>query len=92
MPRVYARLSVKHVIYDCTRWIERRQGAIAEIGARWRDLSYILGGWNAWCDPRTGKQIDGPREKWKANIPVVKALLRFLQDTGRFEAEKTTAS
>lgn len=82
--------TVKHVIYDCIRWRDRRQQAIREIGVRWRDLSYILGGWNAWCDPKTGKPVDGPREKWKANIAAVKALLRFLQDTGRFDAEITT--
>jgi hypothetical protein len=78
------RETIKHVIYECPLLREDRQIAIEAVGHRWRDLSYILGGWNPWEDPRTGRPVDGPKEKWKANLPVVKAVLHFLHKSGRF--------
>lgn len=38
--------TVLHVIYECPLLREGRQKAADAIGPRWRDLSYILGGWN----------------------------------------------
>jgi hypothetical protein len=32
---------------------------------------------------RTGQLLDGPKEKWKPNMEVVKATVRFLEMTGR---------
>jgi hypothetical protein len=32
---------------------------------------------------RTGQLLDSPREKWKPDIEVVKATIRFLEKTGR---------
>jgi hypothetical protein len=78
------RETITHVIYECPLLQEDRQVAIDIIGHRWRDLSYILGGWNPWEDPRTRQPVDGPKEKWKADLPAVKAVLRFLCKTGRF--------
>ena len=78
------RETITHVIYECPLLQEDRQVAIDIIGHRWRDLSYILGGWNPWEDPRTGQPVDGPKEKWKADLPAVKAVLHFLCKTGRF--------
>jgi hypothetical protein len=72
------------VIYECPLLREDRQATIEVIGHRWRDLSYILGGWNPWEDPKTGQPVDGPKEKWKVDLPAVKAVLRFLCKTGRF--------
>jgi hypothetical protein len=46
------RETITHVIYECLLLQEDRQVAIDIIGHRWRDLSYILGGWNPWEDPR----------------------------------------
>jgi hypothetical protein len=40
------RETIKHVIYECPLLREDRQIAIEAVGHRWRDLSYILGGWN----------------------------------------------
>jgi hypothetical protein len=34
------------VVYECPLLREDRQAAIEVIGHRWRDLSYILRGWN----------------------------------------------
>jgi hypothetical protein len=27
--------------------------------------------------------VDGPRDKWKPNLEVIKATIRFLEQTGR---------
>jgi hypothetical protein len=78
------RETITHVIYECPLLQEDRQAAIEVIGHRWRDLSYILGGWNPWEDPKTGQPVDGPKKKWKADLPAVKAVLHFLCKTGRF--------
>jgi len=34
-------------------------------------------------DLRTGQLLDGPREKWKPSLEVVKATVGFLEGTGR---------
>jgi hypothetical protein len=78
------RETIEHVIYECPLLQEDRQVAVDAVGHRWRDLSYILGGWNPWEDPRTGQTVDGPKEKWKADLPAIKAVLHFLRKTGRF--------
>jgi hypothetical protein len=47
------------------------------------DISYPLTGWGSKKDIRTGQLLDGPKEKWKPNLAVVKATIRFLDKTGR---------
>lgn len=84
------RETIKHVIYECPLLRGDRQIAIEAVGHRWRDLSYILGGWDPWEDPRTGQPVDGPKEKWKANLPAVKAVLLFGYKSGRFAWQKRT--
>jgi hypothetical protein len=32
---------------------------------------------------RTGQLLGGPKEKWKSDMEVVKATIRFLEKTGR---------
>ena len=34
-------------------------------------------------DMRTGQLSNGPKEKWKSDLLVVKAIVRFLNKTGR---------
>lgn len=48
---------------------------MAKAGPRWGDMSFLLGGWNGWEDRQTGKPIDGPKEKWKPNLAIVKAAI-----------------
>ena len=43
-------------------------------------MSYILGGW-------LNERLDGPRDRWKANVTVVKATIRFAEATGRLSSE-----
>jgi hypothetical protein len=34
-------------------------------------------------DVRTGRLLDGPKEKWKPHIEVIKATIWFLEKIGR---------
>jgi hypothetical protein len=79
-----ARETIAHVLYECPLLQRERQAVVNVVGKRWKDQSYILGGWNPRIDPQTGQPVDGPQEKWKADIPVVKAALSFLHKIGRF--------
>jgi hypothetical protein len=54
-----------------------------KLGDRSRDVPYLLGGWGSRKDVRTGQVLDGPKEKWKPDMEVVKATIRFLEKTGR---------
>jgi hypothetical protein len=62
---------------DCCRELRET------VGARSGDVSYLLEGWGSRKDVRTGQLLDGPKEKWKSDIEVVKATIRFLEKTGR---------
>jgi hypothetical protein len=52
------------------------------------DRAHVFGdcpitGWSGRKDVRTGKFVDGPRERWKPDLKVVRASIRFLYQTGR---------
>ncbi|KAL2353255.1 hypothetical protein BJ546DRAFT_982118, partial [Cryomyces antarcticus] len=72
-----------------------RQSLIRLVGTRGLDMSYMLGGWSTWEDAKTGEPLDGPKEQWKPNMEVVRAVIRFLQSTARFisarQAEEATS-
>jgi hypothetical protein len=56
---------------------------------RWGDLPYALGGWSGRTNRRSGRQVDGPCEKWKPNLKVIKAMIQFVIKTGRFQPRAT---
>jgi len=56
------------------------------IKVRWGDLSYLLGGWSGRTNPSNGTLLDGLKEKWAANMRVVKASIEFLKQTNRMQA------
>jgi hypothetical protein len=60
--------TIRHLILSCPRWTDERRE---------------LGGWGSRKDVRTGQLLDGPKEKWKPDMKVVKATVRFLERTGR---------
>ena len=43
----------------------------------------MLGGWGGQVDRASGKPIDGPKEHWKANMTAVRAVIDFIDSTGR---------
>ena len=56
--------STRHLLLECSKWEAERRLLRPKVGARWGDLSYMLGGWNSWKD-RRGNTMDGPKEKWE---------------------------
>jgi hypothetical protein len=86
--------TIRHLIFSCPRWTDERRELHETVGARLGDVSYLLGGWGSRKDVRPGQFLDGPKEKWKSDMEVVKATIRFLEKTGRLtyrpEADKVT--
>jgi hypothetical protein len=81
--------SVQHVLLHCPRWTAARAELQAAAGDRWGDVSYLLGGWGLKKHWETGEPLDGPKEKWKPDLKVVKQTIRFLQYTGRLAHSQT---
>jgi ribonuclease HI len=75
--------TIKHILLVCPRWTAKRGELRATAGDRSGDVPYLLGGWGSKKDIRTGQSLDGPKEKWKPDLAVVKATIRFLEKTGR---------
>jgi len=76
--------TVRHFLIECPRWDTERQGLKQAGGAKWTDLSFLLGGWNDRTNPG-GTYIAGPREKWKHDQKVVAATIAFAKSTGRLK-------
>jgi len=79
----YDEETIRHLILLYPRWTDERRELRKTVGARLGDVPYLLGGWGSRKDVRTGQLLDGPKEKWKSDIEVVKATIRFLEKTGR---------
>jgi hypothetical protein len=75
--------TIRYLILSCPRWMDERRELRETVGERSGDVPYLLGGWDTRKGVRTGQLLDGPKEKWKADIEVVKATIRFLEKTGR---------
>jgi hypothetical protein len=75
--------TIRHLILSCPRWTVERRELREAVGARSGDVPYLLGGWGSRKDVRTGRLLDGPQEKWKPDMEVVKATIRFFEKTGR---------
>jgi len=59
-------------------YLELRTAAEGRAG----DVPFLLGGWEIKKDSK-GQFVDGPRDKWKPDLKVVKATIRFLEQTRR---------
>jgi hypothetical protein len=55
---------------------------IREGKGRYGDLSYMLGGRSSH-QTADRSNLDGPIEKWKPNLAVVKTVIKFALNTGR---------
>jgi ribonuclease HI len=79
--------SVFHFLFHCPKWRDEQsnlQKTMAEVD-RWADLAYALGGWSGRKDRGTDRFVDGPRERWKPNMKVLKAVIQYVKATGRFQ-------
>lgn len=76
--------TVQHVLLSCPRWTQQREVFRQTLGGQIGDIGRMLGAWSARQDYRTGRYLLGPKDKWRADIRVVKATIAFLSATGRF--------
>lgn len=72
--------SARHLLLECPNWEAERRILCPKIGARWGELSYMLGGWNSWKN-RSGEILDGPKENWRPSVSTVKAVIKFVMAT-----------
>jgi hypothetical protein len=70
--------TVRHYIVECSQWTAERRQYLHAATARWCDVSYLLGGW-------FNERLDGPRNKWKANMKAIRAVIDFVKATGRLQ-------
>jgi hypothetical protein len=82
--------TIRHVLLSCTRWAEERRELRIVVKQRAGDASFLLGGWGKKQDCK-GQLVDGPKEKWRPDLEVVKATIRFLQHTGRLDYRRQVA-
>jgi hypothetical protein len=83
--------SIPHFLFCCRKWDEQRRKLRLQHGERFGDLSYALGGFSSRQEG--GQSIDGPIERWKPDIGVVRATIQFAIDTGRLQTgSQDTAS
>ena len=83
--------SVQHFLFYCPKWRNERTKLREAMADRWGDLAYALGGWSGRRDRRNSRFVDGPREKWKPNLKIIKATIQFVIKTKRFQPKATIA-
>jgi hypothetical protein len=71
--------TIGHLIISCTKRADERRELRETVGDRSGDVPYLLGGWGPRKDVKKGQLLDGPKEKWKPDVEVVKATIRFLE-------------
>ena len=74
------RETIKHFLFNCSRWALQRRELRAETGPQCDNLSYLLGGWSGTGDVTT----------WKPTIDAIKAVIRFVKKTKRFDHNNDT--
>jgi ribonuclease HI len=81
--------TVKHFLFQCPRWEEKRNKMRSTFPHRFGDLSFWIGGWSNQQD-QNGRYIDGPKSRWKPNLLAVKLTIEFTKETKRLEHDHTT--
>ncbi|PVH98903.1 hypothetical protein DM02DRAFT_656868, partial [Periconia macrospinosa] len=82
--------SIAHFLFACRRWRRQRAQLRQQHGQRFGELSYALGGYSS--KQEGGQSIDGPMERWKADVAAVKATIEFAKDTGRLQPHEQDAA
>jgi ribonuclease HI len=83
--------TVRHFLLHCQRFQNLRAEMMEEAQDRYGDLSYMLGG-RSLSRHADGTWLDGPVEKWKPNLGVVKAVIRYAVATGRLNTAQQNAA
>jgi hypothetical protein len=55
-------------------WMDARSELHETVGDRLGEVPYLLGEWRSRKDVRTEQLLDGPKEKWKPDMEVLKAI------------------
>jgi hypothetical protein len=76
--------TIRHIILSCTQWAEERKQLWVVAKERARDVPFLLGGWGEKRNSK-GQLVDGPKEKWRPDMDVVKATTWFLEQIGRLD-------
>jgi hypothetical protein len=74
--------TVRHFLFEYSRWYEHRGNPKEVAGDRWGNLSFFLGGRTERTKP-SGELLDGPRKSWKPDIEKVNRTIEFAMATGR---------
>jgi Reverse transcriptase (RNA-dependent DNA polymerase) len=78
-----SRETVQHFLFQCEQWTEHREEMKGQATTRWGDLSFFLGGRSTH---RVRNRPLDP-DPWKPSLPAVRATIRFVMTTGRFQSE-----
>jgi hypothetical protein len=76
--------TIRHVTLSCARWVEEREELQTVAKQKAEDVPFLLRGWGKKQDCK-GQFVDGPKENWRPDLEVVKATIRFLEQTGRLD-------
>ena len=76
----------RHFLFHCPRYEHLRGDMITKAGQRYGDLSYMLGGRSSHQNA-DGSSRDGPVEKWKADLTVVRTVIKFALSTERLSPQ-----
>ena len=74
--------SVSHYLFRCQLWEPQRDEFRKEMGTRWGDVSFALGGWSG------RRQLDGLKNAWTPNMAAVRATIAFARATKRLDLEE----
>jgi hypothetical protein len=67
-PAIRGGETVLQVLLRCERYAEARKVLQEAAGDRWKDASYLLGGWSGRKNARVGKYVDGPTRELEAEF------------------------
>jgi hypothetical protein len=69
---------IRHIIPSCKQWAEERKELRVVAKERAGDVPFLLGRWGEKKNSK-GQLVDGPKEKWRPDLDVVKATIWFLK-------------
>lgn len=80
----------RHSLLNCTRYQSLRGDMFDAGGRRYGDLSYMLGGRSSYQNVDESNP-DGPIEKWKPDLAMVRAIVKFALQTGRLSPQSPSS-
>ena len=76
--------TIRHYLLLCPRYESQRRTLADKLGPQYGNVSHMVGGRDMHAP--TGRQHrDGPVERWKPDISVVRETIRFVLDSGRLD-------